>query len=306
MEQAQVGIIGGTGIGQMLLAGELGHTVHVHTPFGLPSAAPIVAEWEGRRVAVIARHGLGHRFNPSSVPYRANIWALKQLGVTAIIASGATGSLREDIEPGHLVLCDQAIDRTYRRAGTFFDEDLVAHVELSEPFCPHLRTLMAQAGERIHSTVHHAGTYICMEGPQFSTKAESLMHRQMGGDLIGMTCMPEAKLAREAEICYATIALPTDYDCWRPHDPDKPADSLLAEIMSNLRTASENALALIHETLKLIDPHAPRPCHCQTALKLAIWTNRSGVDPVVRKRLEPLIGRYFADTEDDGSAGSSQ
>jgi len=302
--QAQVGIIGGTGIGQMLLARGLGDTVHVDTPFGQPSSPPVVAEWEGVRIAFIARHGPGHCFNPTNVPYRANIWAMKKLGVTAVLASGATGSLREDIEPGHLVLCDQVIDKTFRRPSTFFDEEIVAHVEFSEPFCPHLRGLMAKAGEQIDSTVHHAGTYICMEGPQFSTRAESLLHRQMGGDLIGMTCMPEAKLAREAELCYATIALPTDYDCWRPHEPDKPAEGLLAEIMSNLRAASENALVLIHETLKLIDPDAARPCHCQDALKLAIWTNKTGIDPVVRKRLDPLIGRYFADIEDDASEDS--
>lgn len=301
-----MGIIGGTGIGQVLLAREMGDTVHVDTPFGLPSAAPIVAEWGGGSIAFIARHGPGHCLNPTNVPYRANIWAMKKLGVTAIIASGATGSLREDIEPGDLVLCDQVIDRTYRRPATFFDQEIVAHVELSEPFCPFLRGLLAKAGERVQATVHHAGTYVCMEGPQFSTRAESLLHRQMGGDVIGMTCMPEAKLAREAEICYATIALPTDYDCWRPHDPNKPAESLLAEIMSNLRIASENAIALIQETLKLIDPHAARPCHCQEALKHAIWTNKVGIDPVVRKRLEPLIGRYFADNGDNGSSVPSE
>jgi 5'-methylthioadenosine phosphorylase len=302
MAQARVGIIGGTGIGNMLLARGLGDTVHVDTPYGLPSAPAVVAKWEGVTIAFIARHGEGHRLNPSNVPYRANIWALKKLGVTSILASGATGSLREGIEPGDLVICDQVIDRTYRRPSTFFDEEIVAHVELADPFCPHLRGLLAKAGGGINSTVHPAGTYICMEGPQFSTRAESVLHRQMGGDLIGMTCMPEAKLAREAEICYATIALPTDYDCWRPHDPKRPAESLLSEIMSNLRTASENAIALIRETLKLIHPDAARACHCQEALKLAIWTNKTGIDPVVRKRLEPLIGRYFADIEDGEAA----
>jgi 5'-methylthioadenosine phosphorylase len=240
-------------------------------------------------------------------PYRANIWAMKRLGVSAIIASGATGSLREDIEPGHLVVCDQLIDRTYRRAGTFFDEELAVHVELAEPFCPVLRGWLAQAGKQVRTTVHHAGTYVCMEGPQFSTRAESNMHRQWGGDLIGMTCSPEAKLAREAEICYAMIALPTDYDCWRSTGAEAgrlgstaPAETLLAEILGNLKTASENAISLIHETLKLMRQElGARGCRCREALKLAIWSDTRRIDPVVRKRLEPLIGRYVTDTSSD-------
>jgi len=234
--------------------------------------------------------------NPSKVPYRANVWALRQLGVSAIIASGATGSLREDIEPGHLVLCDQVIDKTFRRASTFFDDGLVAHVEFADPFCPNLRTLLVAAGKRVSTTVHHAGTYVCMEGPQFSSRAESNMHRQWGGDLIGMTCMPEAKLAREAEICYALIALPTDYDCWRPVDPSRGSDDLLPEILANLHRATDNAIALIGETLKLLQGPST-PCKCRDALKLAIWSDKKQVDPEVRKRLDPLIRRYLADND---------
>jgi 5'-methylthioadenosine phosphorylase len=292
---ARVGIIGGTGLGDALLA-QGGEAVHVETPFGPPSDLPIVAKWEGVDVAFLSRHGPGHRLNPSKVPYRANIWALKQLGVSAIIASGATGSLREDIEPGHLVLCDQVIDKTFGRASTFFEEGLVAHVEFADPFCVNLRTLLVTAGKRVSTTVHHAGTYVCMEGPQFSSRAESNMHRQWGGDVIGMTCMPEAKLAREAEICYALIGLPTDYDCWRPVDPSRGPDDLLPEILANLRRATDNAIALIRETLKLIKG-PPTPCKCQDALKLAIWSDKRHIDPAVRKRLDPLIGRYLADND---------
>ncbi len=295
MRTAQVGIIGGTGLGDVLMA-RGGEAVHVETPFGPPSAAPIVAEWEGVDVAFLSRHGTGHRLNPSRVPYRANIWALKQLGVSTIMASGATGSLREDIEPGHLVLCDQVIDKTSRRASTFYDEGLAVHVEFADPFCPALRALLAQAGKRLSTTIHHAGTYVCMEGPQFSSRAESNMHRQWGGDVIGMTAMPEAKLAREAELCYALIALPTDYDCWRPVDPSRGADDVLPEILANLRRATDNTVALIREALKLLRGPAA-PCKCRDSLKLAIWSDKKQIDPEVRKRLEPLIGRYLADKD---------
>ncbi|MEK6677231.1 MAG: S-methyl-5'-thioadenosine phosphorylase [Planctomycetota bacterium] len=292
MAQARVGIIGGTGLGDLLLREAGGRPVEVDTPFGKPSCPPIVATWSGVEVVFLSRHGTGHKLNPSTVPYRANIWAMKTLGVTSLFASGATGSLREDIEPGHLVVCDQVIDKTFRRAGTFFDEGLVAHVEFADPFCPRLRTILSSAGGKLSTTVHHAGTYVCMEGPQFSTRAESHMHRQWGGDLIGMTCMPEAKLAREAEICYALIALPTDYDCWRPHDPSRKYHDLLQEILGNLKRASDNALALIREALPLA--HRDRgTCGCGEALTLAIWSDKSGIDLSVRQRLEPLIGRYL-------------
>ncbi len=294
MRQAQVGIIGGTGLGDTLLQQAGGEIVHVETPFGSPSSNPVVAKWEGVDVAFIARHGDGHRFNPSSVPYRANIWALKQLGVTAVIASGATGSLREDIEPGELVICDQVIDKTSGRTSTFFDEGAVAHVVFTDPFCANLRSLLIKAGEGLDANVHHTGTYVCMEGPQFSTRAESNMHRQWGGDLIGMTCMPEAKLAREAELCYALVALPTDYDCWRRVDPSVAADDLLAEIMGNLQRASDNAIVLMRRALGLI-ADLPDDCTCRNALKRALWTDPSRIAPTIRKRLEPLIGRYLAD-----------
>lgn len=289
--QAEVGIIGGSGLGEALV--QLGGTpVDVCTPFGQPSASPILAECEGVRVAFLSRHGAGHRFNPSSVPYRANVWALRQLGCQAVIASGATGSLREDIEPGHLVICDQVIDRTSARPGTFFDNGLVAHVELADPFCPALRRLLIDASTDVDTPVHHAGTYVCMEGPQFSTRAESHMHRQWGGDLIGMTAMPEAKLAREAELCYALVALPTDYDCWRPHDQSRPAHDLLQEIIGNLQSASASALALIRAALRRW-PHWRDACSCGEALRFAVWTDKRHVPGDVRDRLDLLIDRYI-------------
>lgn len=295
MNQARIGIIGGTGLGDALLRQAGGESLSLDTPFGPPSSPPIVARWEGVDVAFIARHGPGHTLPPSAVPYRANIWALKKLGVGAILASGATGSLREDIEPGHLVLCDQVIDKTVRRAGTFFDEGIAVHVEFAEPFCPRLRDLLAQCGAAAATTVHHAGTYVCMEGPQFSTRAESHMHRQWGGDLIGMTAMPEAKLAREAELCYALIALPTDYDCWRPHDASRGQDELLREILANLQRATDNAVALVREAVRGYDAHKGS-CGCCDALQMAIWTDRARLTPAVRARIELLAGRYLSDT----------
>lgn len=294
MLQADIGIIGGTGLGESILAKLQGESVPVDTPFGAPSCPPLVAEWNGVRIAFLARHGAGHRFSPSFVPYRANIWALKRLGVRTILAGGATGSLREDIEPGHLVICDQVIDRTHRRASTFFDDGLVAHVEFAEPFCPELRALLTESGRAAGGSVHHAGTYVCIEGPQFSTRAESLMHRQWGGDIVGMTCLPEAKLAREAEICYAMIAFPTDYDCWRAPDPRSGHD-VLGEIVVNLRRATDAAAALIREVL----PHVSRQtfaCTCRHALRNAIWSDKTGLDPAALQKYEPLIGRYYRGT----------
>src|SRR5438046_51900 len=242
----KIGLIGGTGIGQILGAAAEGTRHEIDTPFGRPSDAIVETRWGGTPVLLLSRHGPGHLLNPSQVPFRANIFALKQLGCTHIIASGAVGSLREEMRPRDLVIPDQVIDKTHRRAGTFF-ENAAVHVEFAEPFCPVLRQILIEAskssfenveetltppspgvpgeGEKMEEknvrtplppfTVHDRGCYVCMEGPAFSTRAESLMHRLWGGDLIGMTAMPEAKLAREAEISYALVALVTDYDCWR-------------------------------------------------------------------------------------------
>lgn len=293
MIKPRIAVIGGTGLGDAFGAQAGGEAVEVETPFGSPSSPIVLAEWQGVQLAFLSRHGPGHLLNPSTVPYRANIFALKTLGVTHILASGATGSLREEIEPRHLVICDQVIDKTTRRDSTFFDDGIVAHVELAEPFCPSLRSLLIDAGTKVQTTVHRKGTYVCMEGPAFSTVAESKMHQSWGGDLIGMTALPEAKLAREAEICYALIALPTDYDCWRPHEPGKDKQALLTEIIGNLQAATDNAIELLKLALPKLAKRLDKPCPCQRALELAIWSDKSKVAPEVVDKLKPILGRYF-------------
>ena len=292
MGQQVVGVIGGTGLGEALGALGGGEVREVETPFGRPSGPITLTEIEGTRVALLSRHGDGHMRNPSAVPYRANVFALKSLGVTHVLASGAVGSLREEIAPRHLVIPDQVIDRTYRRAGTFFDE-LAVHVELAAPFCPTLRNVLAKAGTGFPTRIHPSGTYVCMEGPQFSTRAESEMHRAWGAHLIGMTLMPEAKLAREAELCYAAVTLATDYDCWRPAHEDVSKLELLKEIISNLEVATRNALGLIRQALPAIASGKLPACSCQSALELGIWSDKSRLSEAVRKRLDPLIGKYL-------------
>src|SRR5437764_5092044 len=251
-DEIRVGLIGGSGLADAMRGQTQTQEARRHevtTPFGNPSDAIIETNWAGLPVFFLSRHGPGHTLNPSAVPYRANIFALKQLGCTHILASGAVGSLREEFRPRDLVAPDQIIDKTHKRAGTFYERAAV-HVEFAEPFCPVLRQILLEAGrssDQDHA-IHDRGCYVCMEGPAFSTRAESLMHRLWGGDLIGMTAMPEAKLAREAEMAYALIALVTDYDCWRqagvavmPGQVDAPAPpaadpaALLKEIIANLR-----------------------------------------------------------------------
>lgn len=295
MAEQIIGLIGGSGLGQALLREVKGQERRGSTPYGEPSSAIVLAEWEGAKVAFLPRHGPGHTLPPTAVPYRANIYALKSAGVTHIIASGATGSLREEIRPRDLVVVDQVIDRTTRRTSSFFDEPgIAAHVEFSEPFCPTLRQAMLAAGESLDLTIHDGGTYVCMEGPAFSTVAESRMHRSWGGDLIGMTCMPEAKLAREAEMCYGLIALPTDYDCWRPHDPNADKRALLAEIIHNMEAATANSIQLIRSVVRSLVSLPPQPCACQSALESAIWTNKKEASPAAVARLGPIVARYFA------------
>lgn len=291
MSELRIAIIGGSGLGDALGA-EGGTSRVVDTPFGPPSSPILCAKWNGLEVLILQRHGAGHRYNPTNVPYRANLYALKKLGVTHIVASGATGSLREDIRPGELVIVDQTIDKTTRRSNTFYEHAAV-HVELAEPFCPVMRRWLLQAAERLEGvTVHRQGTYVCMEGPGFSTRAESHMHRSWGGDIIGMTACPEAKLAREAEIAYALIALPTDYDCWRADDSDKPQQALLAEIMGNLERATRRSIELIRAALDdLTILTEPSPAH--TALKLAIWSDKKKLDPEQVNRLKVLWGKHF-------------
>ena len=293
MGQHVVGVIGGTGLGEALGGLGAGEIREVDTPFGRPSGPITLTEVEGTRVALLSRHGDGHMRNPSAVPYRANVFALKSLGVTHILASGAVGSLREEVAPRHLVIPDQVIDRTYRRAGTFFDE-LAVHVELGAPFCATLRNVLAKAGTGFPARIHPSGTYVCMEGPQFSTRAESELHRSWGASLIGMTAMPEAKLAREAEICYALVALPTDYDCWKPHPANLDQARLIEEILGNVKAATQNALELIRRAIPKIAEVADKACACQSALALAIWSDRSRIAPETKERLRPILGKYLS------------
>jgi 5'-methylthioadenosine phosphorylase len=293
MTEETIGLIGGTGLGEALGSLGKGEIHRVETPFGPPASPIVTAEVAGVKVALLARHGEGHRFNPSRVPFRANIFALKLLGVTRILATTATGSLREEIEPTHLVIPDQVIDKTFLRANTFFDE-LAVHVEFASPFCPTMRSQLLAAANGASTRVHQGGTYVCMEGPQLSTRAESELHRAWGADLIGMTVMPEAKLAREAEICYALVALATDYDCWRPSRSDVDKVQVLEEIVRNLKRATQNALELIRRALPSIGRQSGAKCACQSALAMGIWSDRSQIPAEVRQRLAPLLSKYLS------------
>jgi 5'-methylthioadenosine phosphorylase len=289
MKEPLVGLIGGSGLGQALAQELTGKSIEMDTPFGKPSGPIIMGEIAGRKMAFLSRHGPGHMYRPSSVPFRANLYALKKLGVTHIIASGATGSLQDEVRPRDLVICDQVIDKTFLRANTFF-EDFVAHVEFSDPFCESLRQTLIDTAKASGIAVRPAGTYVCMEGPQFSTRAESRLHKSWGAHLIGMTVMPEAKLAREAEICYALVAMATDYDCWRPHQPGVDQQALLSEIIGNMNAATENALRLIRAAVPRV---VNTPCPCQSALKLAIWSDRKKIPSSAVDKLEPIVGKYM-------------
>ncbi len=294
-----LGVIGGSGLGEALAAegaaaGETAESVAVETPFGPPSSPIVKTAWHGTDVYLLQRHGPGHVFNPTAVPYRANIYALKSLGVTHVLASGAVGSLREHLHPGQLVVCDQLIDRTRKRANTFYEHAAV-HVEFAEPFCPVMRRWLLDAAQRAKgdTVVHDRGTYVCMEGPAFSTKAESEMHRQLGGDVIGMTACPEAKLAREAELAYALIAMPTDYDCWKPHDAEASKTSLLEEIIGNLKHATTANLALMKEALSDVSSLRGEKSPAHDALALGVWSDKTKIDPNEVRRLGILWGRHF-------------
>ena len=291
MKDVVVGIIGGSGLGEALGALGAGEAVEVETPFGPPSGKVVLTEVEGVKVALLPRHGDGHVLNPSKVPYRANIFALKKLGVTHVLASGAVGSLREEIAPRHVVVPDQVIDKTFRRPATFFD-DFAAHAEFASPFCPTLRALFLEAGKAAKTTVHPKGTLVCMEGPQFSTRAESELHRSWGAHLIGMTSMPEAKLAREAELCYAMVALPTDYDCWRPHPDGLNQMELLKEILGNLKAAAQHGIDLIRRTLPAVKALGETPCNCQSAMAMGLWTDKARIPAREWRRLDVLLAKY--------------
>jgi 5'-methylthioadenosine phosphorylase len=293
MAKVKVGIIGGTGLGDAICAEGGGKPVSVSTPFGSPSNVIVETAWRGTPVALLNRHGPGHSISPSSVPYRANIYALKAIGCTHVLASGAVGSLREEIRPKDLVVPDQVIDKTYRRVPTFFDEGVVAHVEFATPFCPVLRQHLLNCADAVDCTVHDGGTYVCMEGPAFSSRAESEMHRLWGGDLIGMTCMPEAKLAREAELPYALICLASDYDCWSPAPADLDKHELLKEIIANVTEATGSAAVLVKAAIERFAEVADKPSPAQSALELAIWSNREMITAQTKRRLGVLVEKYL-------------
>ena len=291
MAAMKIAIIGGSGLGEKLGL-EAGEARRLDTPFGKPSAPIVLSRWGDLEIALLQRHGIGHTLNPSAVPYRANIFALKLLRVTHILASGAVGSLRQDIHPGELVVVDQVIDRTCKRANTFYEHAAV-HVEFAEPFCPLMRRWLLQAADKIDTKVHPRGTYVCMEGPAFSTRAESELHRSWGGDLIGMTALPEAKLAREAEIAYALIAMPTDYDCWKTPPAGVAPQALLAEIIGNLNRATDANLRLMKAALSDVSALERQPSPAHGALTLGLWSDKAKIPPQEIERLRPLWGRCF-------------
>src|SRR5882672_11137435 len=285
-DAATIGIIGGSGLYAMPGLAQA-REVRVKTPFGDPSDALVVGTLEGKRIAFLARHGRGHRFLPSEINYRANIHAMKQLGVERIISISAVGSLQEDLKPLDFLIPDQFFDRTRHRISTFFGQGVVAHVGFDKPVCGHLAGILGSACDQAKVRVHRGGTYICMEGPQFSTLAEAHVHRQMRFEVIGMTNVTEAKLAREAEICYATVAMITDYDCWHPDH----ASVTLAEIISNLNKNTENAQNVLREAVRAMP--AERACKCGAALKHAIITDPSVIPAAARKRLSIIAGKYL-------------
>lgn len=286
MPEARIGIIGGSGLYKMGGMTEM-EKVKVSTPFGEPSDAIILGNLEGVRVAFLPRHGEGHRISPSELPAKANIYALKSLGVERIISVCAVGSLKEEIEPLHLVIPDQLIDRTRGRDSTFFTNGIVGHIAFAEPFCPVLSQALFEAATEAGAKVHKGGIYLAMEGPQLSTKAEAQLYRSWGADIIGMTACPEAKLAREAEICYATVAFVTDYDCWHPSYESVTTDMILTNLRESVDT--------VERILKLTIPSIlqPRDCSCASALKDAIVTAAKYIPEKRKDDLDLLIGKYL-------------
>ncbi len=284
--RAALAVIGGSGFYQMEGITEV-EELRVTTPFGDPSDVIVIGTLEGTRTAFLPRHGRGHRLLPAEVPARANIWALKSLGIGHIISISAVGSLREELAPGHLVLPDQLIDRTWGRPSTFFGRGLVAHVGFAEPFCPALRAAAAGCAREAGATTHFGGTYVVMEGPAFSSRAESVLHRSWGADLIGMTALPEAKLAREAEICYATVACVTDYDCWHENEAHVTVEMVIANLQRNVETSKQ--------LVRLLAGRLPaRDCACAGALGSAIMTDPALVPIPVIEDLAPIVGRYLS------------
>ncbi len=286
MQQAEVGIIGGSGLYAMPGLTAV-REVQVETPFGAPSDAFVLGELEGRKVAFLARHGREHRLLPSELNFRANVYAMKKLGVERIISVSAVGSLKEEHKPTDFVIPDQFIDRTFRRVSTFFGNGLVAHVAFGDPVCATVSKAIADGCDREGVVGKRGGTYVCMEGPQFSTRAESNLYRSWGADVIGMTNLQEAKLAREAEICYATMAMVTDYDCWREGHDDVTVEQIVAVLHQNAANAAKVVKAAV------AGMHRERTCACASALKYAMLTDPKVIPAETRAKLDLLVGKYL-------------
>jgi 5'-methylthioadenosine phosphorylase len=284
--RARVGLIGGSGVYDLSTIENLSEE-RLATPFGPPSDAFFTGTLAGVPVAFLARHGRSHRTSPTQINYRANICGFKMLGCDALLSASACGSLREELPPRHAVVPDQFIDRTRHRADTFFEDGIVAHASLADPVCPELSETLARGGEAGGLKVQRGGTYVCMEGPQFSTRAESNLYRSWGADIIGMTNLTEARLAREAEICYGSLALVTDYDCWHEQEEDVSVEVILAILMENA-SAARRSLA---EAVARVDPQ--RRCGCREAMRYAVITAPDALTPAVRERLRPIAGRYL-------------
>ena len=285
MIEAKIGVIGGSGLYQIDGLSDIRET-KVETPFGDPSDLIITGTLEGVPIAFLPRHGKGHRISPGELPARANIFALKSLGVERIVSIGAVGSLREDIHPLDLVIPNQVIDRTKARVSTFFGRGLVAHIGFAEPFCPHLSQILYETAKELRTKVHSGGTCVVMEGPAFSTKAESQLYRSWGASIVGMTALPEAKLAREAEICYAAMAFVTDFDCWHESADPVSVEMVVDNLMQNAETGKNILRAAIAAAAE------KRSCQCGTALRDAIITSREHIPANLKRELAPLIRKY--------------
>ena len=286
MAQAEIGIIGGSGLYAMPGLADI-HEVPLDTPFGAPSDPYVLGTLAGKKVAFLARHGRGHRILPTELNFRANIHGFKQLGVERILSVSAVGSLKEEHKPGEFLIVDQFVDRTRHRVDTFFGDGVVAHIAFADPICPELSKTMLTACGRAKVVGKPGGTYICMEGPQFSTRAESNLYRSWGMDVIGMTNLQEAKLAREAELCYVTVAMVTDYDCWHPHHDSVTVDQIVAVLLKN----AENACNVVREAVAAMPKE--RSCKCGSALKHAILTDSKLIPVATRERLKLILQNYL-------------
>ncbi|MGC9361020.1 MAG: S-methyl-5'-thioadenosine phosphorylase [Anaerolineae bacterium] len=289
MERATIGVIGGSGLYAIEGLANV-REMEIDTPYGAPSDALVLGELAGVPVAFLPRHGRGHRISPSELPARANIWAFKNIGVTHVISVSAVGSLREDLAPRDVVIPDQLLDRTKGvRPASFFGDGVVVHIAFAEPYCPELRRVLYQAAAETEGNVHDGATMVVMEGPQFSTKAESFFYRQIGGDLIGMTALPEAKLAREAELCYSTLAMVTDYDCWHASEESVTVEMVVANLMANVGRSKEILRLAIPRIAEL-----ERTCSCGHALADALITQPDAIPTERRAELSLLLGKYLA------------